>query len=171
MLYFITGEEQFRFSPVTSPGSSITPTTSFKVNQNGSAGMGGTISGASANFAGAAIFTNGTATALGTTTIGTNVGLENAVGHYGSHGVAPAIAGTGCAASGTINDNAGAIALTAGATGCTVTFNKAFNVPIPILSASSVSITPVVTSVSTTVLTIGVSAATGTVYYTVSDVN
>lgn len=171
MLYFITGEEQMRFSPVVGAGGTATLTTSFKVNQSGSVGLGGSISGSSGVFNGAAFFNNGTATALGTLTIGTNVGLENAAGHYGSHGTAPAIAGTGCAASGTINDNAGAITLTAGAASCTVTFNKAFNVPIPQLSASATGIIPVVSSISTTVLTIGVSAASGTVYYTVSDVN
>jgi hypothetical protein len=107
----------------------------------------------------------------GTAAIAANAGIENGLGHYASHGAAPTIGGTGCAASGTVNDNDGAITLSTGATSCTVTFSAAFVNPIPQLTASGTTILPVISNVTTTVLTIGVSAASGKVYYHVRDVN
>lgn len=92
-------------------------------------------------------------------------------GHVFYHSTTPTIGGTGCTAGTGSVDQRGSITLGIGATSCTVTFGSVFIKPMPMVSASTLLITPVISSVSTTILTIGVSSATGTVYYHVDDVD
>jgi hypothetical protein len=93
-------------------------------------------------------------------------------GHIGSHqvGTAVAVTGTGCTLT-YGNDNDGKITLSSGATSCVVTFGHSYSQPVATLSASATAIAPVVTTLTTSALTIGVSAASGVVYYSLKDVN
>jgi len=98
-------------------------------------------------------------------------GITRLAGHVFTHTTAPAVGGTGCAASGTINDIDGAISLSVGATSCTVTFATAQVAPICVVSPSTTSINPAISSLSTTILTVAVAAISGTVYYHCDSVN
>ena len=92
-------------------------------------------------------------------------------GHAASHQThnSTAVSGTGCTLT-YGNDNAGLITLSAGATSCTVTFANAYSQPVVTgLVPSTTLILPVATA-STSALTITVSSATGTVNYSVQDI-
>lgn len=156
---------------VNNAGGSTGSTLSFT---NGSAGTAmGSFAGASAAIP--FLFTaNAGVVAGGTTAPPTNTVVQVNNGHISSHQTtAPIVAGTGCTIGTTTSDTNGYLTLGAGATSCTVTFNKTFAAGVCSVSTSLNSVLPTIANPVTTVATIGVTYTTGspTVAWHCSDVN